>query len=133
MIKRLAYCTIPVLALLIASCTGKKIKTEKFDTDLWRQDANGCNGKRMEMLEGLWEVEDRLSHRTENEVVAALGSPDQKALYERAQKFYIYFVEPGGQCDGNGATTTGEYIELKFSSMNQVIEIALQQGRPISR
>lgn len=128
--------TITLLASLLWSCTGKKLQSDNFDAKAWKEDPNGCNGKRFGMLEGLREAEDQLAFLTENEIKATLGSPDRKELFERGQKFYIYFVEPGSQCQnieaGNDAET-GDYIEVRFSAMNQVTEIAIQQGRKPTR
>lgn len=49
------------------------------------------------------------------EIKKLLGKPDEQELYNRGQRFYIYFIEPGPKCD----TPTGnpQVLLVRFSAV----------------
>lgn len=127
--SRPANLLLCLVLLLLGSCWGKRIETDDFSSSQWKEDPNGCKGIRETMVEGLATEEEELVLLTENDIRYTLGVPDRKRLFERGQKFYIYFVESGTQCDDPQATKTGNYIEIRFNALNQVSEITYQQGQ----
>ncbi|WP_017731732.1 hypothetical protein [Nafulsella turpanensis] len=102
---------LPFFALFILflcfSCTSEPVEIEGFKNYVWKRDKWGCSGERAEMVEILLAARQQLTGLREAEVIRFLGKPDAQELYERNQKFLIYFLEPNINC-----STAAEGIPL---------------------
>lgn len=67
---------------------------------------------------------------TQEEVLEVLGKPDFQRLYQRNQKFYVYFTEPGPQCEGNADASRARTVVLRFSAIELVTEVYYDSGKP---
>lgn len=82
-------------------CNRKKKKTnrlQKFPTEIWNQDKNGCAGERMKLKNQLLSQKHNMRGFKMDEIESFLGKPDTQELAARSQKYYIYFIEPGPKC-----------------------------------
>ncbi|UZR95123.1 hypothetical protein [Chondrinema litorale] len=112
------------LLTVLSACTGQRISEEAFSSNTWRQDKKGCNGERLEIKEEFDTIKEQLIGLSETETRNFLGAPDKVQLFERNQKFYIYYLEPGAQCEGKEGKE-GKSYHIRFNSINQVNEISL--------
>jgi hypothetical protein len=70
----------------------------KFNSELWKSDKNGCFGERLDLKNELLSVKHHLRGFKSDEIESFLGKPDAQELYNRSQRYYIYFIEPGPKC-----------------------------------
>lgn len=119
-VKKLIY-FISILSL--AACTsGVEFSKDEFDTELWKNDRKGCNGNRLSEYSKFLKIKDRFDGLSEREIRYTLGKPDIVDLYKRKQKFYVYFLENGPQCQENGSGMA-QRVEIRFSALERVNEI----------
>lgn len=110
-----------LLSLVVLIACGKSSpELENFDTVTWKNDRNGCEGKRSGMIASMQAQTNKLLSLKEMQVVQLLGRPDGNELYERNQKFYYYHFTPGKACAVSDSSTT--QLVLRFSAMGVVTE-----------
>lgn len=83
---------------LLFSCSQPLPTLKGIDLELWKADRNGCNGSRQQMIEAMASEKEKLKKLSEMDLVQLLGRPDENELLTRNQKFFIYYLEPGPQC-----------------------------------
>lgn len=86
-----------ILAVALSGCT-KKIDTGDFDTEAWQADSNGCSGVRAGMTEDVMKLKPKLLELYQKSVIEVLGQPEEQELYERSQTYYVYYIDPAGDC-----------------------------------
>lgn len=104
--------------LCCGMCTSKKKKNgrlEKFDSELWIQDKGGCNGERLQLKNQLLSLKHNMRGFKADEIESLLGRPDAQELYNRSQRFYIYFIEPGPKC--STPTENPQALFVRFSAL----------------
>jgi hypothetical protein len=124
-VGRLGLCA----GLGLAAC-GLPKKIEGFDSAAWQDDRLGCGGGRKALRESFDNVRQELKGLTQNEVLDVLGKPDFQRLYERNQKFYVYFLEPGAQCEGKADASRARTAVIRFSAIELVTEVYYDNGKP---
>lgn len=95
-----------VLALFFvftfSACNRKKKKTsrlQKFNSELWIEDKNGCAGDRQTLKNQMLLLKYDMRGLKTDEIESYLGNPDAQELFNRSQRYYIYFIESGPKCD----------------------------------
>lgn len=108
--------------LLLCACT-ERLQYDKatFDTQKWKGDQNGCKNERLAEYPKFQKIQTELKGLSEVQIRALLGKPDRLRLYKRKQKFYIYFIEKGAQCEAG--KKEAKYVEIRFSALERVNEI----------
>lgn len=97
---------------------------EGFDEEKWKSDGQGCLGHRSEMIEAVRNVKQKLKGMSQEGIQAVLGKPTRHELYRRNQKFFIYQVGPGAQCQNGSANAT--ILEIRFDALGRADEIVFQ-------
>jgi outer membrane protein assembly factor BamE (lipoprotein component of BamABCDE complex) len=115
-----------LILICAAGCSTDRNSQMGFDTDAWKEDKNGCLGKREEMLAQFDKSKDQLMGMRERELLQILGRPDKQDLHKRNQKFYIYYVQPGNQCEESNALVPGRILRMRFSALDLVNEISYE-------
>ena len=115
-----------ILALLI-SCSKQADTFGRLDLVKWRADRSGCTGERAGQLNNFKEIEADLLSKSSNEIADLLGKPDIQQLAERNQKYYIYFVEKGTQCDDIKNPSAAMKVVLRINAVGLVSEITYQR------
>jgi hypothetical protein len=113
----------------LAACGSPK-KIDGFDSAAWQADRLGCGGGRKALRESFDNVRRELKGLTQDEVLDVLGKPDFQRLYERNQKFYVYFLEPGVQCEGKADASQARTAVVRFSAIELVTEVYYDTGKP---
>jgi hypothetical protein len=104
-----------VSAISWSGCTTKKKKLRKlenFDDVAWIQDKNGCNGDRMLLKDNLLASKYYMRGLKAEQIEEYLGKPDAQELYDRNQKYYIYFLEPGPKCADAKENPLGLFVRF---------------------
>lgn len=114
--------------LLLASCSPELPDIGgDFTSEAWKLDEVACKGERAEMLDDILAAKDVLVQLREADVRQLFGRPDNVELFSRSQKFYLYYVEAGGQCAGQGGSDTGKMLELSLDALGRLHEINIRQ------
>jgi hypothetical protein len=120
------YRIIPFTFLLLIIACGKLPELENIDLEKWKNDKNGCLEYRIEAVETLLSQKEKLKGLSQNEMISLLGTADKHQLYERSQKFFIYYLEPNENCD----QYSEGYIKalyIRFNSLDQAIDFNIQE------
>ena len=88
-----------------------------------KNDKNGCKNIRESLYPDFTKVQDKLVGLAEKEVMGILGYPDRVELYQKAQRFYIYYLSKGAQCDSTHRAQ--HYIRIRFELLGGVDEVTL--------
>ena len=108
-------------------CSRKKKKTnrlQKFESELWIQDKNGCTGDRMSLKNQLLSLKHNMRGFKSSEIESYLGKPDAQELYTRSQRYYIYFIEPGPKCEN--AKENPQALFVRFSAIGIANEFTIK-------
>jgi hypothetical protein len=115
--------------VLLTACADKKTFSN-FNSAAWKQDKLGCQEERKKMAADFEQIRRDLLGMSQEEVIDLLGRPDFQLLRERSQKAFVYFIEPGVQCQGDSETSTARTVAFRFSALNKATEIVYSQGKP---
>lgn len=107
---------IVVVFLFTPSCSRKKV-LKNFPSDEWIADKNGCASQRYEMKDKLLSVKYRIRGLNYGEVEDILGKPDEEELMGRNQKTYVYYMQPGPDCNGFMAENKPVRLVIRFSAV----------------
>ena len=116
-----------IFATLTLGCHQKKKKInrlQKFESELWIQDKNGCTGNRLEMKNQLLSLKHNMRGLKTDEIESYLGTPDAQELYTRSQRYYIYFLEPGPKCEN--AREHPQALFVRFSAVGIANEFIIK-------
>jgi hypothetical protein len=122
---KFAWPSLLFFVLFVSSCGKDLPELEGMDLVSWKNDKNGCSGKRLEMLESIESEKSKLTALSEMDIVELLGKPDQNELYKRNQKFYTYFVQPSSACDA-GIPDHPRRLVIRFNAMGLAKEVSIE-------
>lgn len=104
--------------------TEKISKLQEFDSELWTQDKNGCKGDRLNLKNQILSLKHNMRGLKNSEIESYLGKPDAQELYDRSQRYYIYFIEPGPKCEA--ATENPQALFVRFSAVGIANEFTIK-------
>lgn len=126
----LSWILISFLSVILLSCAPPPEQFGKLNLKKWRGDRGGCNGVRA-VLEPDFRAEiQNLKGKTANTLGELLGRPDVNQIADRNQKYYIYFLEKGPQCDMAGKQSNSRSVAIRMSAMGIATEVTFQNGIP---
>lgn len=114
----------PIFVFFI-SCSNLP-ELENIDLNKWKEDKDACNEYRIDVVENLLSQKEKLKGLSQNEMINILGTADKHQLYERSQKFFIYYLEPNENC----RQYTEGYIKalyIRFNSLDQAVDFNIQK------
>lgn len=117
---------IPLAIFLIFSACTEVPELKNIDLKEWKKDKDACNEYRIEVVENLLSQKEKLRGLSQNEMINILGTADKHQLYERSQKFFIYYLEPNENCN----QYTEGYIKalyIRFNSLDQAVDFNIQK------
>lgn len=127
MMKQLLTAAI-LLGLL--SCNSKPEKLGRLDLKQWRSDRGGCENIRPQLIADFKAEQKQLMGKFIDDIGEMLGRPDIHQLGERNQKFYVYFLDKGPQCNDMTVPSSAPKVILKFNAVGLLSEITYQD-RPL--
>lgn len=116
-----------ILVFIAYGCGVKEKKSNrllKFDSEVWINDKNGCEGKRLNLKNQLLSLKHNMRGFKTGEIENILGKPDAQELYERSQRYYIYFLDPGPKCEN--AVTKPQALFVRFSAVGIANEFTIR-------
>ena len=116
---------IAISIWVLVSCSPQPLLTG-FDSNAWISDHNGCNHNRTNQVGQIIASKDKLMGKTEDRILDVFGKPDRNELYERNQKFYIYYLDAGPSC--NIPDPDPEMLIIRFSAIGICNEVFIQRG-----
>ncbi|MBL7848981.1 MAG: hypothetical protein JNL40_16050 [Cyclobacteriaceae bacterium] len=116
-----------ILCAVLVSCTNPLPTLEGMDISKWKDDKNGCFGKRQEMEPALTQQMNKLKGLSEMDIVDLLGRPDENELYKRNQKFFSYYVTPGPDCPD--PEELPKKLVIRFNAMGYAQLVSLGTAR----
>lgn len=124
--KHILYCSF----LIVMACSSAPDTVGKLNVKKWRGDRGGCNGVRKTLVADFKAVSQDLKGKHINDITDMLGRPDVNQIADRNQKYYVYYLEKGPQCDQPGAKSASQSVALRFSAIGLLTEITFQRGTP---
>ena len=113
-----------LLLILFCSC-GKEVPTLiGVDATAWKEDRNGCEGKRFPMTNAIKIEKEKLLALDEGEIIKVLGRPDRNELFKRNQKFFYYFLQPAPECNLGNANP--KKLVVRFNAMGLAKEVVVE-------
>jgi len=94
-----------------------------FDAELWKSDKGGCNNSRFEQINSLMDQKDKIMGLDQPHVVKLIGNPDEHELSNRLQKFFIYYITGGKECNNSKNRTTK--LSIRFDALGKANEVVL--------
>ena len=120
MLQRLFSFTILICLL---SCSGNSFSDE-IDLDGWKSDNAACNGIRESIVNDILDKKPFFLGLPQEKVVDILGNPDRHQLYNRNQKFFIYYLDHSS-CDNVNNDEEFRHLSIRFNSLGKLSEIVL--------
>ena len=121
------YSTMLFCLLLLSSCNRKEKKSNRlkgFNSETWIADKNGCNGDRLLLKNDLLSLKHNMRGYRSSEIENLLGKPDAQELYNRSQRYYIYFLDPGPKCDA--PIENPQALFVRFSAVGIANEFTIK-------
>lgn len=112
--------------ILLSGCD-KPVEIQGFDKSAWKADRMACNGHRLGQETVIMEAREAFLGLSQEEIIDLMGKPERQELYSRGQKFYIYYLSPSSKCQEGQADVNTRFLYIRFSAINQVNEIFVQQ------
>lgn len=121
-----------VIGLLwfLTGCKSAPDKLGRLDLVKWRQDRGACDGIRPALVQDFKIEQANLMGKFADDVGVILGRPDIHQLGSRNQKFYVYFLEKGTQCDDIEQPSPALKVILRFNAVGLLSEITYQNTLP---
>jgi len=135
-LKFMIYCkgvflpTSIVLISLLFGCSSGPEKLGRLDLVKWRQDRAACAGVRSGLVSDFKIEQANLMGKFADDVGNILGKPDIHQLGGRNQKFYVYFLEKGIQCEDITKPSPALKVILRFNAVGLLSEITYQNDLP---
>ena len=126
-VYKLSFFFLALLFISQAGCNRKKKKTvrlQKFESELWMLDKNGSSGERLNLKNQLLSIKYTMRGLKASEIESYLGKPDAQELYNRSQRYYIYFMEPGPKCEN--AKENPQALFVRFSAVGFANEFTIK-------
>jgi hypothetical protein len=117
---------IPITLLLISFACTDLPKLENIDLNKWKEDRDACNEYRIQIIDTLLIQKDKLRGLSQNEMIQLLGTADRHQLFERSQKFFIYYLNPNENCE-QYAQGYLKALYIRFNSLDQAVEFSVQK------
>src|SRR5690606_34687259 len=114
---------------LTFACSSKR-DTGNMNMENWKSDRYGCKGLRIQDLEEL----ERLKHSylgVDNQaLIKTFGRPDRVELVDKSQTFFLYFLEPSGNCDGVEIEKEPLRVLFRLNAISKVSEVTITTQNP---
>lgn len=120
--KIIPYLILTVGLLINSGCSSPTAVLDETQTKQWKEDTDGCKGNRAAILPVLEPKLESIKGSDEMDIKRMFGLPDYTDLYKRSEKYYIYYIEPGPDCEP-GANK--KVLSVRFSAINKVNEIII--------
>jgi hypothetical protein len=119
-----------ILILFFFYACSSKIEVVGVDLDNWKKDRNGCIGLRLQDLENFKTVKNDLLGKDNQALIKTFGRPDKVELANRSQTFFIYFIEPGPDCETEEKSGEPLKVIFRLNAISRVSEVTISTLDP---
>lgn len=119
-----------IIILIIVTSCGRPLPKGDFDSAAWKADPLACKDKRVKLIPGFETIKDNLRGVSEKDLQLVLGKPELTSLTEQSERNYIYFLEPGSQCQDKTKTSSANKLIIRISSLGWVTELTYENPVP---
>ncbi|TGE24475.1 hypothetical protein E5K00_04470 [Hymenobacter aquaticus] len=116
------FCTF-----LLFSCGHSLPELPGFAAETWRRDPYACKNERAGQLKALLQHRELLYGTRADDIDALFGRPDEEELSEQTEKIYLYYLEPGLQCDPGHQRSAANKLILRFGPLGTVTEVLYER------
>lgn len=118
-----------LIIILLAGCSyADPLEVPGLDSAAFKEDRGGCKGERQRQIDLLKENKDRFLGISENEIFKGIGRYDYQVLDRKNEKVFVYFLEPGPQCEQLQQPTQAESLVLYMNAVKLVKEVVIRKG-----
>jgi outer membrane protein assembly factor BamE (lipoprotein component of BamABCDE complex) len=118
------YSFLLLALILLGACTST-VRLENFDSEAWKKDNMGCEGKRAAMVNELLDQQLVLRGKTQQHIMRILGKPDKVELYDRSQTFHFYYLDATEGCKTDSLVANPRFLSVRFTALNQASEFII--------
>ena len=122
---------IIIILFIITSC-GKPVNKGNFNDEAWRADALACKDERKKLLQEFEKIKNNLRGISEKELQKLLGKPEATSLTDQSERMYIYYIEPGIQCEQKTRYSGSNKLLVRISSLGWVTEFSYENPIPLN-
>ncbi|RPA69190.1 hypothetical protein EF405_05130 [Cyclobacteriaceae bacterium YHN15] len=119
-----------ILTFFFFFACSSKIEVKGVDLDNWKKDRNGCIGLRFQDLENFKTVKNDLLGKDNQALIKTFGRPDKVELANRSQTFFIYFIEPGPDCETEEKPEEPLKVIFRLNAISRVSEVTISTLDP---
>lgn len=120
---------ISLCFLILSGCSyADPLEVPGLDAEAFKSDRGGCHGERMKQIDLLKANLERFTGISENEIINGIGRYDYQVLDRRNEKVFVYYLEPGPQCEQMQAPSQAESLVLYINAVKLVKEAAIRKG-----
>jgi hypothetical protein len=120
---------IVLLAWAFQACSyGDPLQVPGLDAEAFQNDRGGCHGGRAKQIALVKEHKDKFLGISENEIFKGIGRYDYQVLDRKNEKVFVYFLEPGPQCEQMQNPTEAESLVLYMNAVKLVKQVVIQKG-----
>lgn len=125
MLKSIIPYSFFLAILFLASCDKKEAPNWSINIEEWKLDKNACENLRSGSIDEVIDNKNHFLNWPERQISNYFGRPDRHRLSKRHQKFYVYFLETGRQCD-ESKSEFGRFIQFRIDATGYVNEIEIK-------
>jgi hypothetical protein len=118
------------IVLFIPGCsTVEKPDLGSFDSELFISDRNACEEKRINQIDELRGMKEKILGLSETQIKEGFGRYDYQILDRRSEKI-VFFLEKGPQCEQIQQPSNALVMELHINAVGLVKEVDFRRGNP---
>ncbi len=124
------YLSVLMILGLMSLCACQDIPNlEGFDQAIWKNDKLGCTSEREKYIPVILKNKERLIGLGQNQILALLGKPDFSELYQRGQRYYIYYYAKDKPCKDETPDIHQDkkVLKIRFSALDAITEIVVNE------
>ena len=119
-----------IIILIILTSCGKPLPKGDFNSAAWQADPFACKNQRLKLIPGFETIKDKLRGVSEKDLQTILGKPEATSLTDQSERNYLYYLEPGSQCQDNSRLSTANKLTIRISSLGWVTELSYENPVP---
>ncbi|WP_130276326.1 hypothetical protein [Cecembia calidifontis] len=123
------YLIYSFIVFLFCQCSSK-VEVEGIDIEQWKKDRNGCLGWRLNEIEKFRVVKNEFLGKNNQALIKTFGRPDKVELADRSQTFFIYFIEPGPECNTESPNSQPLKVIFRLNAVSRVSEVTISTLDP---
>lgn len=118
------------LSLFLFFQCSQKVELEGVEIVEWKKDRNGCLGFRLNEIEQFRNVKNEFLGKNNQALIKTFGRPDKVELADRSQTFFIYFIEPGPECNSKIENESPLKVIFRLNAISKVSEVTISTLDP---